>query len=142
MCSQENVSGYTHPPNFAHMKEPLEFANEGLLQTACYRWWKDNFRRISLLFAVPNGGNRQEGEARHLKDQGVTAGVFDLVLLLAGGRTCYIEMKNGYQELRPDQKLFKAKATYLGHECYEAYTLAGFKALLCQLLGVSPNDYA
>ena len=34
-----------------------------------------------MVFAVPNGGKRHAGEARRLKEQGVLAGVPDLIVV-------------------------------------------------------------
>lgn len=48
-----------------------------------------------LIFAVPNGGNRNPREAANLKKEGVLAGVPDLVVAEPRGRFhgLYIEMK-------------------------------------------------
>lgn len=83
---------------------------------------------------MPNGGTRDPREAVQLKAQGVTAGVSDLVLMLPAGRTVFIEMKNGKQALRDVQIVFKARATYLGHETREAYSFDDFCAILAELL--------
>ena len=50
---------------------------------------------MKLLHHIPNGGNRDVVEARHLKQQGVKKGVPDLHLPVARGsyHSLYIEMK-------------------------------------------------
>lgn len=57
-------------------------SEEGLIQKECIRWFRLQYPTLSpLLFAVPNGGTRNEKEAAELKRQGVVAGVADLILL-------------------------------------------------------------
>lgn len=53
------------------------------------------FPCLKLLHHIPNGGNRDAIEGRHLKEQGVRAGVPDLCLPVARGsyHGLYIEMK-------------------------------------------------
>lgn len=57
-------------------------SEEALLQKECLRWFRLQYPTLApLLFAVPNGGSRNEKEAAELKRQGVVAGVADLILL-------------------------------------------------------------
>ena len=53
------------------------------------------YPEVGLLFHIPNGGSRQPAEARHMKEQGVKAGVPDLCLPVPRGRygCLFIEMK-------------------------------------------------
>ena len=69
------------------------------------------------VFAVPNGGNRNLREAARLKQQGVTAGVSDLILLLPG-RVYFIELKNpnGKGRQSPSQREFEDTVRGYGHE--------------------------
>ena len=78
----------------------------------------------ALLFAVPNGGRRGKAEAARLKDEGVLAGVSDLVLLEARGGYlgALIEMKraDGGHGLTPAQSKFLGRARrrgYLAIQC-------------------------
>jgi hypothetical protein len=76
----------------------------------------------SLLYAVPNGGHRDGLEAARLIQEGVVPGVADLVLLLPGARSIYIEVKTAEDKLRgikagvpsPKQKEFQAAIERLG----------------------------
>jgi len=55
---------------------------EHRIQRSCVRWF--NLKHQSLkgrLFAVPNGGKRDARTATKLKEEGVIAGVADLILL-------------------------------------------------------------
>lgn len=62
-------------------KKPRE--DEHKLQVACVKWFRTQYQELRpYLFAVPNGGRRDETTARKLKDEGVVAGVSDLILLI------------------------------------------------------------
>ncbi len=60
------------------------------------RWFRLAHPRL-LLYAVPNGGQRNAIVAAKLKAEGVLAGVPDLFLAVPSGTAhgLYIEMKNG-----------------------------------------------
>jgi hypothetical protein len=66
--------------------------------------------------AIPNGGLRDAITARRLRDEGVVAGMPDLVLLLAGGRSIWVEMKRRDRgKPSPEQKKVHAALKSLGH---------------------------
>ncbi len=72
---------------------------EDQLQSSCIKWFRSQFPDIgTLMFAVPNGGNRNIREAQKLKLTGVTAGVADLILLI---------QKHGYGSLCIEIKVKK-----------------------------------
>lgn len=55
---------------------------EHQLQVECVRWFRYQYPQLKKrLFAVPNGGQRNAITARKLQDEGVLAGVSDLILL-------------------------------------------------------------
>lgn len=55
---------------------------EHQIQCACVRWFSYQYPELhGRLFAVPNGGRRDETTAEKLKAEGVVAGVADLILL-------------------------------------------------------------
>ena len=57
-------------------------AKEGDFQTLLVRWFRNNYQELSnLFFHVPNGGTRFIREAIALKNQGVVAGIPDILLL-------------------------------------------------------------
>ena len=67
-------------------------------QTALFQWAamaSGKWHELGTLHAIPNGGSRNPIEARHLKEQGVKAGIPDLFLPCARGgfHGLYIEMK-------------------------------------------------
>ena len=59
--------------------------NESRLQAACVRWFRYQYPNL-LIFAIPNGGRRNEVEAKIMKEEGVLPGIADLELLLPDGR--------------------------------------------------------
>lgn len=56
---------------------------ESQIQKDCVKWFRNRYSDIgTLLFAIGNGGARNVWTAKIMKDEGVTAGVSDLILLL------------------------------------------------------------
>lgn len=68
-----------------------------------------------VVFHVPNGGLRSKSEAARLKWQGVLAGVFDLVLVLAEGRCAFWEVKTPAGRISPAQHAFIDQLDRRGH---------------------------
>ena len=80
-------------------------------QVALIKWVravKDIYPVLKLLYAVPNGGDRNLRVARKLKAEGVTAGVADLRLPAArrGYHGLYLEMKSEEGVAAKEQKEF------------------------------------
>ena len=86
----------------AYWKEPKKRANytphEEEEQKALIQWtymMANKYQGLDLIFAIPNGGSRNQIEARNLKLTGVKAGVPDLFLPVSrkGKHGLFIEMK-------------------------------------------------
>lgn len=75
------------------------------------------------VFAVPNQGNRSKNNAMKMRAEGLRAGVADLVVMMPGGRTAFLEMKKDGGRLSPPQKAFRAVCTLLGHPWAVAYSV-------------------
>ena len=92
---------------------------EAQLQKACVAWFRlAHSRHARLLFAVPNGGTRNIREAVNLKEQGVTPGVADLILLIPNrdhGALC-IELKVAKNVQTNYQKEFQEAAEAAGNK--------------------------
>lgn len=86
------------------------------------RWHEHSIPELKLMFHIPNGGSRNEIEAKHLKAQGVKAGVPDLCLPVPMGEChgLYIEMKYGRNKPTPMQR-----------EWLEALRQQGYKTAVC-----------
>jgi len=69
--------------------------------------------KIMTFFAVPNGGSRNEREAKNLKLEGVRAGVSDLVVVIKN-KVLFIEMK------RPPKKLKNGELSTAGISVQES----------------------
>jgi hypothetical protein len=92
---------------------------ESSLQQACVRWFNLQFSNLRmLLFAVPNGGNRNAFEAARLQSEGVVAGVSDLILLAPNsrGQVLCIEMKTGKGKQTENQKAFQLSVENTGNK--------------------------
>lgn len=68
-------------------------------QVNLMQWWSLQCRRFGipeqLLFAIPNGGQRNIITAKRMKDEGVRAGIPDLFLAVPRGKFhgLFVEMK-------------------------------------------------
>lgn len=97
--------------------------HEHHLQVACVQWFRMQYPN-HLIYAIPNGGQRNAIVAAKLKAEGVTAGIPDLHIPTArnGYHGLYIEMKNGKEgRLSQSQK-----------ETMKILEREGFKCIVCR----------
>lgn len=107
-------------------------------QCAVIRWadyfpLADGYHVGDFLFAIPNGGDRNSVTAARLKQEGVRAGVPDLLLALPRGNKSglFIEMKRaekGKSTLSPQQKIWLGRlktAGYAAAVCYGSVDAIG-----------------
>lgn len=88
-----------------HRKRPSD--EEHRIQCSCVRWFNLQYPSLKgRLFAVPNGGKRDEVTAAKLIAEGVVAGVADLVLLKSNSHygALLIEMKTPKGKQSESQK--------------------------------------
>lgn len=99
------------------MIKPLSktiIASEHIEQVRLVNWFRDNFPEPDyIIFAVPNGGTRGAREAVRLKQEGVKAGVSDIIIL-THGKVIFLEMKKVNTKASPKQKEFHKNLEYLG----------------------------
>ena len=112
---------------------------ESQIQQACMQWWNSQYAQIStLLFAVPNGGNRNVIEAVKMKREGITPGVADLILLIPkhGFNSLCIEMKakKGTQSLT--QKAWQKQAEMYGNSYVICRSLEEFMVIIKNYLNI------
>ena len=76
-----------------------------------------------ILFAVPNGGQRNAITGAILKREGVRTGVFDLMLAAPrkGFSGLWLEMKWGDNKITKEQKAFKAMIEAEQGKCVVCY---------------------
>lgn len=87
---------------------------EHRIQTACVRWFRLKYPHLAArLFAVPNGGRRDDITGARLKEEGVLAGVADLILLVpnADYHALLIEMKTPKGRQSESQKTWQRAVT-------------------------------
>lgn len=92
---------------------------EHQIQCACVRWFRLQYPHFAHnLFAVPNGGRRDEVTAGKLKAEGVLAGVADLILLKSNAEfgALLIEMKTRTGRQRDTQKQWQKKIERDGYK--------------------------
>ncbi|MCP4354665.1 MAG: VRR-NUC domain-containing protein [Proteobacteria bacterium] len=105
--------------------------SESELQKACVKWFDSNISPAqAFLFSVPNGGSRHKLEAINLKREGLKPGVADLVLLLAGGTTIFIELKHGKNGQSAKQREYESVVKGLGFNYYLIKTFNDFKTVV------------
>lgn len=79
---------------------------------------------LELMFAIPNGGERNKIVAAKLKAEGVKSGVLDIFLPVPckGYHGLFVEMKVGRNKPTPEQIDFGTKVERLGYKCVVAYS--------------------
>ncbi|MBK8359329.1 MAG: VRR-NUC domain-containing protein [Comamonadaceae bacterium] len=116
-------------------------AREQARLVACLRgkWSKiEDVSRRPIVFAVPNGGQRDAREAANLKTQGVLAGIPDLTILFPDAFLVFIEMKAPDEgRLSLAQKDLHPHIVGLGYVVIVAYSaeeaLAELRKLSCRM---------
>lgn len=91
-------------------------------QSTLFKWAlsvRPKYPCLKLMFAIPNGGNRDPIEAKHLQQQGVKKGVLDLCLPVARGKyhSLYIEMKTETGTTSDDQDWWIEELSKEGNFC-------------------------
>jgi hypothetical protein len=93
---------------------------------------------LALLFAIPNGGQRHVLVAKKLKDEGVKAGVPDIMLPVARGEHhgFFGEMKVGKNTTTGKQDLWIERLQDQGYCCVVAYSAEEMMEALLDYLGL------
>lgn len=102
----------------------MTYPSESSEQISFVNWFRIKYPEL-IIFAIPNGGNRNLLEAKRLKDEGTLSGVSDLCCLLPNGKTLFIEFKKQKGGVvSKNQKEFFKNLDRLGFDYFVAY---GFK---------------
>jgi hypothetical protein len=114
-------------------------------QVALIKWVKtvkDTHPVLKLLYAVPNGGDRNLRVARKLKAEGVLAGVADLCLPAArrGYHGLYLEMKSEEGVATEEQKEFLRGVSGEGYCAVIAQGVDDAKSTLEWYIGVTDHE--
>lgn len=103
--------------------------DEHKLQVSIVNWFRLQYPSMRHnLFAVPNGGRRDAATGRILKDEGVLAGVSDLILLKSNQHygALLIETKTKKGTQRESQKEWESKITADGYKYVVVRSLDDF----------------
>ena len=103
---------------------------EHKLQAACVRWYRLKYPKMKHnLFAVPNGSKRDVIIGAKLKEEGVLAGVADLILLKSNRfyGALLIEMKTPEGRQSDTQKEWQQKITNDGFKYVIIRSLEDFQ---------------
>ena len=114
-------------------------------QVALIKWVrtvKDTHPVLKLLYAVPNGGDRNLRVARKLKAEGVLAGVADLCLPAArrGYHGLYLEMKSEEGVTTKEQKEFLCGVSAEGYCAVIAQGVDEARATLEWYIGITDHE--
>lgn len=108
---------------------------EDQLQSTCHIWfWNHHPNLRKLLFAVPNGGWRNEREAAKLKSTGVVAGVADMLLIYQARVYC-IEMKTDTGKQQKSQREWQLIVENQGVDYFICRSLDEFKIIINKICG-------
>lgn len=97
------------------------------IQASCVKWFRLQYPK-ALIWATPNGGERNKIVAARLKAEGVLAGVPDLFIAEPSGyyHGLFIEMKAGRNNLRTEQLEMMNRLRDSGYKCVVCWTFDEF----------------
>lgn len=100
---------------------------ESNLQQQCVKWFRYAYPKF-IIFAIPNGGQRNVITASILKREGVLKGVSDLFIMepIKGFHGMFIEMKSRKNKTTPEQDYFIQAAHQRGYKCAICYSFDDF----------------
>ena len=116
---------------------------ESQIQKSCVRWFRLQYPEIEgLFFAVPNGGRRDAWTAKIMRDEGVRAGVADLILLYpcGGYGALAVEMKTKNGKQSDEQKGFQMLCERHGICYVVCRSFEEFRAVIVNYLKGGVND--
>lgn len=96
------------------------------IQVACVNWFRYVYREC-MIFAIPNGGRRDEVTGAKMKAEGVLAGVADLVILAPNRMVFFIEMKTRKGVQSMFQKQFQKLVNGMGFGYFVCRSFDEFK---------------
>ena len=106
---------------------------ESQIQKDCVVWFRHRYESIEpLFFSVANGGARNAWTSKIMKDEGVRAGVSDLILLIPrhGFAALLVEMKTPDGKQSDSQKTFEKLATQYRYKYVVVRDLTTFQQLM------------
>ena len=94
--------------------------------------------QLNMLFAIPNGGKRDKMQKIWMWQEGLEAGVLDMMLAVAkqGFHGLFLEMQVKPNKLTDDQKKWKANLEAQGYKCEVAWTSEEAITIILKYLGI------
>lgn len=116
-------------------KKPMDAEHH--IQVSCVRWFRLKYPQLrNILFAVPNAARRSARNGAYMKEEGMLAGVADLILLKSnrfyGGLA--IEMKKLDEYQRPAQKEWQKECEAAGNKYVVCRSLDEFMKVVTDYL--------
>lgn len=111
-------------------------------QVKLFQWAKaqsSKYPQLTMMFAIPNGGQRNIVTATKLKAEGVKSGVPD-VFLAYPSLDCnglFIEMKSPKGKVSENQREWIAGLSAHGYMCAVCYSFDEAKKVICEYLGIN-----
>lgn len=111
------------------------------IQKVCVDWFRLAYPK-SLIYAIPNGGERNKIVAAKIKAEGVLAGVPDLHIPVAkqGFHGLYIEMKAGRNKPTDSQITIMEKLSNERFRCEVCWSLDEFIKVVDNYFNNSPPE--
>lgn len=114
---------------------------EDLEQATLIQWCNlqsCKYSELKMIFAIPNGGYRNKGEARKLKATGTKSGVPDLFLPVPRSPKygLFIEMKVGRNKCTDNQKKWIRNLLEQGYEVKVCYSCEEAIQIIKRYLGI------
>jgi hypothetical protein len=121
------------------VKEFVPKVSEHDIQKSCINWFRLKYPKY-LIYAIPNGGQRNKIVAAKLKAEGVLAGIPDLHIPVSkqGFHGLYIEMKAGKNKPSDNQITVMQKLNNEGFRCEVCWTVDQFRLVVDNYF----NNYA
>lgn len=116
-------------------KKPRKRPNheEHDIQVQCVDWFRAVYSSNRLdIFAIPNGGRRDQRTGAILKSEGVTAGVADLCVAIPrhGFGCLFVEMKTRTGKQEESQIAFERSTTRAGNKYVVCRSVKEFKDII------------
>ena len=105
----------------------MQKQSEHEIQVACVNWFRYQYPK-AIIYAIPNGSQRNIIVASKLKAEGVLAGVPDLHIPISNGsyNGLYIELKAGKNKPTDNQITIMEKLQNEGNKCVVCWSLDEF----------------
>ena len=107
------------------------------LQKACITWFRLQFPNY-IIFAIPNGAKRTARQGRYYKEEGLTAGVPDLMIAEPRGQFAglFVEMKVKPNRPSKEQKEILKRLEDAGYKVSVCYSFEDFEQVVAYYLGL------